>query len=167
MRITTLKGEASLAELADRLFSITDAGARQRAEAALLKANPTLDRASGFLSGAVVVIPEVPDLKIRAAAGDQEPVEDVRRSLLEAVESYQAALRKRTDEAASDLDRQAELLKDREVAAAIRKDEVATNLSKELTASLRTRGKAIAEERKRQEEVFGQMTADLKALKVL
>lgn len=166
MRITTLKGETTLAALADRLFSVTDAGARQRAEAALLKANPKLERASGFRPGVVVVIPEMPDLKNRAAAGSQEPVEDVRQSLLEAAESYQAELRKRTDEAASDLERQAELMKDKEVAAAIRKDEVATKLSKELTTSLRARGKAIAEERKRQEQIFGRLTADLKALKI-
>jgi hypothetical protein len=164
MRVTTLKSESTLRELADSLYGKLDADTRKRAEAALLKANPQLAGAKAFRPGAVVALPELSGLRARAPG--QDPVGDLREVLSESLTLYREHLAKRQDEAKGDLEQQTELLKGKEVAAAIKKDAAATELAKQLTEALRARTKTLAEERKLQEETLQKALTDLKALKL-
>jgi phage tail protein X len=166
MRVTTLKSESTLRELSVSLYGRLDADTRKRAEAALLKANPQLAASKAFRPGAVVVLPEVTDLRARADTLGQDPIEELREALAGALASYREHLTQRADELKSDLAQQTELLKDRDVSAAIKKDAAATELARQLAEALRARDKTRAEDRKRQEATLEKTSADLKALKL-
>lgn len=67
MRIAVFRGEASVSELAARLYAVEDDGEprRQRllrAEAALVEANPQLENVDVLPSGATIRVPDVPGL---------------------------------------------------------------------------------------------------------
>ena len=158
--LITLKNESTLRQLADRIYGALEPKDRTRAEKALLKANPHLGAREAFRPGAVVNVPSVRGLKPRAAATRNDPVSDVRDAIGAAVQEYRGRLAANLDAAAADLDAQTELLKDREVAAAL-KQAGATELAKQLTESLRERTKMVAEDRKRQEALFKRIGTDL------
>jgi hypothetical protein len=161
--LITLKNETTLRQLADRIYGTLEDKDRTRAENALLKANPHLGKREAFKPGAVVNLPSVRGLKPKAAATRNDPVSDVRDAVGAAVEEYQGRLAASIDAGMSDLAAQEELLKDKEVTAALKKAG-ATELAKQLTESLRTRAKTLAEDRKRQETLFARIGADLKAI---
>ena len=166
MRMITLKGETSVRELSERLFGNLDAEARGRAEKALLKANPQLGAKSGFRPGVVVNVPSVRGVKARAGAAGDDPVAELREVLADAVSAHRDRLGKALDARAADLDAQNEVLKTRDIAAAIKNAPGGPELAKQLSETLRNRGKEIAEDRKRQAAAFDRMAADLKALKL-
>lgn len=162
--IATLKTEKSLREVAERVYGTLDADKLARAQTALLKANPHLEAKAALQPGAVVSVPDVPGLRPRAGTVRSDPVDDLRKQLAAATETLQAQIAARLDARAQDLAQQTELLKSREVAAAIKQDPAGAEIAKGLTQTLRDETKAIAEERKRNAELFDRIAADLKKL---
>jgi phage tail protein X len=161
--IITVKDETTVRQLADRLYGTLDARDRTLAEAALLKANPHLADREAFRAGAVVTVPPVRGLTAQPAATRNDPVGDVRDAIGVAVDDYRKHLAASLAAAAADLGSQEELLKDKEVAAALKRAG-GTELAKPLAESLQARAKVLAEERKRQDGLFKRIAADLKGL---
>jgi hypothetical protein len=161
--LITVKDETTLRQLADRLYGTLDEKERARAENALAKANPHLGERDAFRAGTVVNVPSVRGLKARAAATRDDPVSDVRDAIGVAIDDYRRHLAASLDAAAADLGSQEELLKDKEVAAALKRAG-GTDLAKQLTESLRARAKSFADDRKRQETLFKRIGEDLKGL---
>ncbi len=165
MRLTTLKkSETDLSPAAQRLYPNLSESSRKKVETALLKANPHLAETGAFRPGTVVNLPEAPGLKPKAGQAGDDPVDEMLGQLKGAVGSYREDQAKRLDEALADVAGQEEILKDKEVAAAIKKSAEASKLAKELVASLRERQKLLAVEKKVQEEVFAKIMEDLGTL---
>ena len=165
MRLTTLKKtETTTAALIDRLYPNLTEAQRKKAETELLKANPHLADAAAFKPDTVVNLPEAPGLKPKAGQAGDDPVDEMLGQLKGAVGSYREDQAKRLSEALADVAGQEEILKDKEVVAAIKKSAEASKLAKELVASLRERQKSLAVEKKAQEEVFAKIMEDLGAL---
>lgn len=165
MRLTTLKKtETTTAALIDRLYPNLTEAQRKKAETELLKANPHLADAAAFKPDTVVNLPEAPGLKPKAGQAGDDPVNEMLGQLKGAVGSYREDQAKRLGEALADVAGQEEILKDKEVVAAIKKSAEASKLAKELVASLRERQKSLAVEKKAQEEVFAKIMEDLGAL---
>ena len=74
MRLTTVKKEANLDALADRLYANLTPDSRKLAVAALVKANPVLAQEGGLRPGVVVTLPEQPGLNLKAAQTSNDPV---------------------------------------------------------------------------------------------
>ena len=74
MRLTTVKKEASLDALADRLYANLTPNSRKLAVAALVKANPVLAQEGGLRPGVVVTLPDQPGLNLKTAQSDTDPV---------------------------------------------------------------------------------------------
>jgi hypothetical protein len=163
--LITLQNETTLRQVAERAFGTLDEKDRRSAEAALLKANPQLATRDAFRPGAVLRVPSVGDLAPTAAAAPDDPVSDVREAIGAALELYRGRLGTNLDAVTSELATQEALLKDREVAAALRKAG-AVEITKELHESLRARAQAFAEERKRQEALFARLRDDLKGFDI-
>lgn len=163
MRLTTtLKSDTNVSELADRLYADLTPESRKVAEAALIKANPSLARGEKIRPGLVVNLPDGPKLKVRpAAAVGKDPVASMLGTLEDAVASYRDQLAKTSETAQADLDQQEAVLKQKEVAAAIKATPAATEAAKALVASLRERRKLIVAERKQQDEMFDLIAKDL------
>jgi hypothetical protein len=164
LTLVTLRNETTLRQLVERIYGTLDAKDRSNAEAQLLKANPHLAGKEAFRPGALVRVPPVRDLKPRPeAANSQDPVSGTLGTVATSVAEYRTRLASRLDAAAADLDAQGELLKDREVAVALKRTG-ATDLAKQLSEGLRARGKTLAEERKRHEALFKSIGDDIERL---
>jgi hypothetical protein len=161
--LITVKDETTLRQLSDRVYGTLDAKDRALAEKALLRANPHLGERGAFRAGAVVTVPTVRGLKARAAATRNDPVSDVRDAIAVAAGDYRAHLAASLAAAAADLGAQEELLKDKEVAAALKRAG-GSEIAKQLTETLQARARTLAEERKRQEGLFRRIAEDLKGL---
>ena len=164
MRLTTVKTEVSLDALADRLYNNLTPDKRKRVVAALLKANPQLAGAEAFRPGVVVRLPEQPGLTLKTAETGKDPVGELMGGLKEAVAGYGEQLMKNLGAALTDLKNQDAILKQKEVAAAIKAAPEAAKLADSLTASLRDRGKALTDERKTLDTTLGQIAKDIDSL---
>ncbi len=113
IRIAKLGRERTVATLARKLYKIgrgADAADLQsRAEAALLSANPRLDRADGFRYGADVFVPEIPGLDMQDSVGADldtgAPLNELRLRLQEASSRFEDEAELAARQRAETLDR--------------------------------------------------------------
>lgn len=164
--LVTLQNEKTVRELAERVYGTSSGASLDRAEKALLKANPRLATAAGFRTGAVISVPAVSGVSLRAEATGEDPAEALRGELAKAAASYREHLIKSLDARTSEIDAHEKLLKAREIAAAIKAEPGGPELQKQLTETLAERSKTIAEARKSQSALFDQIAADLKGLEL-
>ena len=165
MRLTTLKTtETSLDSVVDRLFPNLSGLERQQVTTDLLKANPQLTAGRPLRPGLVVQVPARPDRKTKAAGLTDDPVEDLLASLQDAVSGYQDLLAKRSDQGMVDIALQEELLKQKDIASAIKSTKEAHELAKELSSALKTRKKALEEEKRVRAALFAHIGKDLDTL---
>jgi HAMP domain-containing protein len=168
MRLAQYKGERNLTDLAARLFAIqptASAAQTQEVTEALLRANPHLADLSSVPAGAVIVVPDLPQIpaagEVNSAAGAVGPLLDELHRRLDAARGLlQEAARQRKDEAEQTL----QLLQAGELAALVRKDPSA----KALLEGIRQATEADLKEADRlstdQEQVFRQVEVDLQTL---
>lgn len=165
MRMTAVKtSETSVSALAKRLYSDLSESALKKVETALLKANPHLVEAAAFKPGATVILPTVPGVKPKPGARGDDPVDDLLDHLQEATDDYKTFFAARLEAASADLASQEAIVKDREVAAAIKASPEATEMAKSLAANLRERKKKLAAAKQEHEELFALISRDLSAL---
>ena len=164
MRLTTVKKEANLDALADRLYANLTPDSRKLAVAALVKANPVLAQEGGLRPGVVVTLPEQPGLSLKAAQTGNDPVGNLRDDLKEAVRTYGKSLAGGLDSAQTDIKNQEALLKQREVAAAIKATPAAGDLAKSLAKTLQDRRMAYSAEAKILDTVLKAAAKDLDSL---
>jgi len=119
MRLATYQGEQDLTRLVRRLFKITGRGTRtlaQRAEAALLQANPHLHDLTAVSAGTLIVVPEVADIN---PAEETQPVEAAVGEMVEEARHALVGVRAGLDTSATHLAREAtqtlKLLQSKEV----------------------------------------------------
>jgi phage tail protein X len=165
MRLTIIKDEASVADLADRLFAKLTPASRKKFEAAILKANPQLARAGALQPGTVVHLPDIPGLKPRAAEAGRDPVGDVIAGLKEAVDGYRDRLAKNLEAARDDAINQRTLLAVREVAATIKTTDGAPELAKTLIGALNERRRVAEEQAKGLDALFKTIAKDLDSIR--
>ena len=93
MAITTFMGEKRVSDIATRVFGDLPPAQLKIAEEALLEANPHLQTLKALKPGAVVLVPQVPGLKPKAAAsaGDNPAAAGV-TLLARNLEQYQKQL---------------------------------------------------------------------------
>lgn len=165
MRLTTLqKNETSISSLVERIYPNLTEASRKKAEAALIKINPHLSGGNAFRAGVVVTLPTATEFQPRAGVAGKDPVDDMMSGLQDAVASYHDELVKRLDQSVADLSKQEEILKQKEVATAIKGNPAATELAKSLVFSLRERKKSAAEDKKAHDAMFATIAKDLGSL---
>jgi phage tail protein X len=164
MRLTTVKKEASLDALADRLYSNLTPDSRKLAVTALVKANPALAQEGGLRPGVVVTLPDQPGLNLKTAKSDTDPVGTLTDTLKEAVQIYGRQLGGALDTAQADIKSQEALLKQKEVAAAIKASPDAADLAKGLAKTLQDRRTTYSAEAKTLDKVLKAIAKDLDSL---
>ena len=96
MPITSFRGEKSVAEIADVMFERLTPKQREKAEAAILKANPRLNDLSTLPRGAVLKVPDVPELRPKARRTADDPPARIASEIGEALTGYGQQLAQRT-----------------------------------------------------------------------
>jgi hypothetical protein len=162
MRMTTIKmSETSASALVQRLYPTLTENQRKQAESALLKANPHLTEAGAFRPGVVVTLPSDTGLKPKPGIVGDDPIDEMCSLLQDSLKVYKDIQATRIGEALAELTTQEKTLGNREVAAAIKNMPNAAELAKDLTVSLRGRKRALAEEKKGQDELFARIGEDI------
>jgi phage tail protein X len=164
MRLTTVKKEANLDALADRLYANLTPDSRKLAVAALVKANPVLAQEGGLRPGVVVTLPEQPGLSVKPAQASTDPVGELTDDIKEAVKIFGRLLAGGLETAQADIKDQEALLKQREVAAAIKATPAAGDLAKSLAKALQDRRTAYSAEAKTLDSVLKEAAKDLDSL---
>lgn len=92
MALTTYRGEKSVGDIADKLYARLTPRQREKAEAALLKANPQLRTITSVRSGSLLRVPDLPELQAklsrRRKSVGESPDEQVADTLADALEAY-------------------------------------------------------------------------------
>jgi hypothetical protein len=152
MPIATFRGERSVDEIADTLF--TDLTDRQRevAVAAILKANPQLAEINKVPNGAVLRVPRIPELRPKTDRSLEIPDARIANDVNIALQDYAKRFVVRVKDALADNESQAVLLKSAELKRALSKapqlEQLAAQAAKAVDArneSLRDRHKDVAD----------------------
>lgn len=110
MRVTAIRRETKLVDIADCLFGDLTPETRKIAEAALLKANPELAKPEALRPGVIIQVPEVAGLKRNPARSGEDPVGEARNILKGALSGYRDLLIDRFKAERTELETQRELL---------------------------------------------------------
>jgi len=161
MRITTFRGETSVTDLVNRLYSDLDAAKRAKAEAALLKANPQLRGLDSLAPGAVLAVPSVSGVRVKASRDIEYPVEEVADTLASDLKDYGRHLAARHELHEQRLKEQTALLKDKELKKALRTRPEGEPLLKQIAQATKVRLEEVKNERKGLEEALKQMSKKL------
>lgn len=95
MPIASFRGEKSVAEIADKLYLRLTPKQREKAEAALLKANPQLKDINKLRPGTILRLPELPELRAKTNRSLDNPAAQVADTLAESLSDYAKVLAER------------------------------------------------------------------------
>lgn len=95
MAIASYRGEKSVAEIADKLYLRLTPKQREKAEAALLKANPQLKDLNKLRPGTILRLPELPELRAKTNRSLDNPDAQIAKTVSESLSSYAKVLGQR------------------------------------------------------------------------
>jgi len=132
MKFIVIRNEKSVGDVADKAYKGLSAGARKKAEKALLRANPGLKSIESAGSGFIVRVPAIKDGEVADRRTIVDPVNDITNDLTEGLQAFESSLTNKFS------------------AAEVRRREIAEKLkaaSKDLNDQ--THGKSVAKELKK------------------
>lgn len=92
MAVATFRGEKNVGEIADKLYARLTPKQREKAEAALLKANPQLRKIKTLPKGSILRVPDLPDLRTKTVRTLEKPDAQIANNVLEALDDYSRRL---------------------------------------------------------------------------
>lgn len=164
MRIVTFRGEATINDIADKVYPDLNPASRKKAVTALLRENPQLATLDRVRPGTVLTVPEVPGLRPMPGRGQEGPADEIGNILSQALLDYGKTMAARHEEFEAQVKEQQELLKDRQLNKAIQGSAPATELAKRAAKSISAEAKAATEIRKRLEAAIEKLVSDLSVM---
>jgi len=161
MAIATYRGEKSVTEIADKLFVRLTPTQRAKAEAELLKANPQLKNITKVREGAILHIPDIPELHQTAARDLENPRAQIAKDLEAALDDYAKRLVERTKTEQQATKTQTTLLKSARFKRLLVNSPNRQALAAQATKALDARAKDLGERRKTAEKAIKQAITDL------
>ncbi|TBW39869.1 hypothetical protein E0E54_01515 [Azotobacter chroococcum] len=162
MALTTFRGEKSLSELADKLFVRLTPRQREKAEAALLKANPQLAGLSTLRTGTVLQVPDLPELSAKARHIEENPHSQLITRLSAELKDFGTHLERRhqaAQRAVEDTDRV--LANDDELTKLIGQDKTLQELIKNIGTANAERKETLAKRQRRLSTALGKVLGEL------
>ncbi len=163
MPITSFRGEKSVADIADRMFERLTPKQRETAAAAILKANPRLSDLSTLPKGAVLKVPDLPELRPKTRRSADDPPTQITSEIGEALTGYGKQLAQRTEQGLADNKEHSALIRSAAFKRALEKSPELKEQAALTTKALEQRGQALAERAKTVEAAIQGMLKDLKA----
>jgi len=139
MDVMTVKGEKKVSELVSRAYGNLKMADAKRAEAAILRANPHLENLRALPRGTVVVVPAVPGVRAAATSDSEIPTADAIREIRGSVDVYQKKLNEALSNERAAVTALGELLKSKELKAAMRESPDAAKYVERATAAAKSR----------------------------
>lgn len=162
MAIATFRGERSVGEITDKLYSKLTPLQRKKAESALIKANPQLHNIRKLSQGAILRVPDLPELRAKTNRSLENSDDQIVKNIVDALGNFGKHISKQTGDEQKAIKQQAALLKSAKFKKDISAAEVPQALAADAAKALNARSKDIDARRKKVEESIKQAMKDLK-----
>ena len=162
MPIATFRGERSVSEITNKLFTKLTPLQRQKAETALLKANPQLSNIRKLPKGSILRVPDLPELRAKANRSLENPDDQIVKQITESLDAFSKHMRQQVASEQKSVKQQTKLLKSAGFKKDISKSEQLQALAADANKALNERSKNIAERQKNVDETIKQAMEDLK-----
>lgn len=160
----TFEGERTVDEIADRLFTRLTPRQRETATAAILRANPQLDRIRELPQGAVIEVPDIPALRAKATALNESPDRTTLKLLDTAMRAYVERLQERHSRDEQEVKAQAALVRSSQFNQLISRSQELVALAKEAGEALDARMETSAARQKAVSVAAERASAEIDAL---
>ncbi|TVO59026.1 hypothetical protein [Denitromonas halophila] len=161
MAIATFRGEKSVSAIADKLFVKLTPKQREKAEAALIKENPQLRELATVPQGAILRVPELPELRAKTNRSLENPDAQIARNLAEAVSDYGNRLGERFKTVQKDGKEQLAVLKSGELRKALADAPAYRTIADETAKALDARAAGLGDRQKAVDAAIKQAIAAL------
>ncbi|HEF4760906.1 TPA: hypothetical protein SAN82_003353 [Pseudomonas putida] len=161
MPITTFNGEKNLSELSDKLFVRLTPLQREKVGAALLKANPQLGELSSVPPGAILKVPDLPELSAKTRGAPDNPNVQMMGRLRSELDSYDKRLGARNEEANVAIAHTKQLLADPMLTRVIGRDPTLRQLLEGIGKANEAREGELAQQQKEFGVALEQLLKDL------
>ena len=162
MAIATYRGERSVSEITNKLFTKLTPLQREKAETALLKANPQLGNIRKLPKGSILRVPDLPELRAKTNRRLENPDDQIVKHITESLDAFGKHMRQQIDSEQKSVKQQTKLLKSAKFKKDISKSEQLQALAADANKALSARSKNIAERQKKVDETIRQAVKDLK-----
>lgn len=164
MAIASFRGEKSVADLADKLYTKLTPRQRELAVDAILKANPQLAEIDKVPQGTLLNLPVLPELRAKATRKLESPDDQIVSQLRDALNAHGKRLAERNRQALTALEETRRHLEDKALAEAIHKNPALPEVVQSIVKAGEVRNKELADRQKRFELAVAQILKDLDAL---
>jgi len=148
MAIATYRGERSVSEITNKLFTKLTPLQREKAETALLKANPQLSNIRKLPKGSILRVPDLPELRAKTNRSLENPDDQIVKDITESLGAFSKHMRQQVDSEQKSVKQQTALLKSAKFKKDISKAEQLQALAADANKALSARSKNIAERQK-------------------
>ncbi len=162
MAIATFRGERSVSEITNKLFTKLTPLQREKAETALLKANPQLSNIRKLPKGSILRVPDLPELRAKTNRSLENPDDQIVKHITESLDAFSKHMRQQVGSEQKSVKQQVALLKSAKFKKDISKSEQLQALAADANKALSVRSKNIAERQKKVDETIKQAMKDLK-----
>lgn len=152
MPIATYRGERSVSEITDKLFSRLTPRQREKAESALIKANPQLSNIPELPMGAILRVPDIPELRAKTNRSLENPDDQIVKQITEALDVFGKHISSQVDDEKESVKQQITLLKSAKFKKGISSSDELQALAADANKALSARSKNITERKKKVDE---------------
>lgn len=162
MPIVTYRGEANVSEVADKVYSRLTPRQREKAEAALLKANPQLGKVNKLKTGTILKVPDLPELRAKTNRKLENPEDQIAKGIATSLEGFSKGIAKSFDVEKEVLKDQASLIKSAKFKNSIVNDREMEAVAKSTSTNIGNRSRELEDRKKKTEASLKSVAADLK-----
>lgn len=162
MAIATYRGERNVGEITDNLYTKLTPLQREKATAALVKANPQLKNIRKLPRGTVLRVPDLPELRAKTNRDLESPDEQIVKNLAASLSSLGKQLDGQFSSEQKSVKSQVNLIKSARFKRDISKSELTKSLAADAAKALDQRSKTIAQRKKATDTAIKQAIKDLK-----
>lgn len=161
MPIATFRGESSVGEIADKLFVRLTPRQREKAEAAILKANPQLIDLSSVREGSILRVPDIPELRPKTNRSLDNPDAQIGKEITDALSDYDKTLAARFKSGLEATKKQTAILKSAKFKRELTNAKHLQELAGQAGEALEKRAKTLKDQQKSVAGAIRQMISDL------
>lgn len=161
MPIATFRGEKSVNELTDKLFTNLTDRQRDIASNAILKANPQLADIRNVRDGTVLRVPKIPELRPKTNRSLENPDAQIANDINDALSRYRKTIGERIAQNQETTKQQLKLAGNTSLKRVLAQHAGGGALADELKSSLKQRATSLKERSEKFERAIQRMSKDL------
>jgi hypothetical protein len=161
MPIATFRGERSVDEITDKLYTGLTDRQREKARAAMLEANPQLATIDKVRNGSVLRVPRLPELRAKTNRSLENPDAQVALGISDALADYRKSFALRVKQSQASVQAQTKLAGSAGFKRALEQHAGAGELASAMERSLKQRATILDQRAERFERALERVVKDL------